>query len=176
RRLAAVDVVVGVHRRLAAQRLARQLAGAVRDDLVDVHVRLGARAGLPYDEREVVVEVAGEDLVADARDEVGLVAPEPRELGVPLRGGPLEHGEAADHLAGHPLPADLEVLARALGLGPPVAVGGDPHLAERVLLYPVLHAVMLLAAAPRPGRPRGVADYRSGPSSHRHSAAEQTSR
>ena len=40
------------------------LVAAVGDDLVDVHVRLRAGAGLPHNEREVPVELPGEDLVA----------------------------------------------------------------------------------------------------------------
>ena len=63
RRLTHVDVVVGVYRRLAPQLAAEQLDGAVRDDLVDVHVRLRARAGLPDVERELGVELPRDDLV-----------------------------------------------------------------------------------------------------------------
>jgi NADPH:quinone reductase-like Zn-dependent oxidoreductase len=43
-----------------------QLDGAVGDDLVGVHVGLGAAAGLPHHQREVVVELAGDDLVGGA--------------------------------------------------------------------------------------------------------------
>ena len=53
RRLAHVDVIVGVHGRLGAHHAAQPLDGAVRDHLVGVHVRLGARARLPDDQREV---------------------------------------------------------------------------------------------------------------------------
>ena len=63
RRLRHVDVVVGVDRLLAAQLAAGQLDGAVGDDLVGVHVRLGAAAGLPDAERELVVELPVDDLV-----------------------------------------------------------------------------------------------------------------
>jgi hypothetical protein len=44
--------------RLLAALAAEQLGGAVGDHLVGVHVGLGAGAGLPDDEREVVVELA----------------------------------------------------------------------------------------------------------------------
>ena len=74
RRLPHVDVVVRVHRRLAADPTAEQLDGAVRQHLVDVHVRLGARAGLPDVERKMVVELAGDRLVGGARDGVRLPA------------------------------------------------------------------------------------------------------
>ena len=42
----------------------RRSSGAVADDLVDVHVRLGARAGLPDRKRKVAVQFAAQDGVA----------------------------------------------------------------------------------------------------------------
>ena len=47
-RLAAVHIVVGVHQALLAARAAQQLAGSVGQHLVEVHVGLRARAGLPH--------------------------------------------------------------------------------------------------------------------------------
>ena len=58
-----------MHRRLAAERRARELAAAVGDHLVDVHVELRAAAGHPDVQREHVVVLAGEDLVADLDDQ-----------------------------------------------------------------------------------------------------------
>ena len=72
-RLAAVDVVVRVHRRLGAERRAEQLVGPVGDHLVGVHVGLGAGAGLPHHQREMLVEPAVRDLLGRARDRVGEV-------------------------------------------------------------------------------------------------------
>ena len=71
RRLAAVDMVVRVHRHLRAHLAAGLLDRAVRDDLVDVHVRLRARTGLPDDEREVIIELAGDDFVGSTDHHVG---------------------------------------------------------------------------------------------------------
>src|SRR5690606_19238851 len=148
------------------ERVAGELGCAVRDHLVDVHVRLRPGARLPHDEREVVVELPLEDLVAHAGDQVRLLALQAGQLGVDERCRLLQHGEGADNLDRHPVPADLEVLPRPLGLGTPVAVGGDLDLAERVLLYPVLHEAMLTApaAAARP-RPGAAATARTGPRS-----------
>ena len=70
RRLRHVDVVVGMHRRLAAERRAGELAAAVGDHLVDVHVELRAAAGHPHVQREHVVMLAGQDLVADLHDQL----------------------------------------------------------------------------------------------------------
>jgi len=63
RALAHIDVIVGVHRHLAAHLPAQDLDGAVGDHLVHVHVSLSARTRLPHDQREVIVQLAGDDLV-----------------------------------------------------------------------------------------------------------------
>jgi hypothetical protein len=57
-----VDVVIGVDGLLGAHVTAQHLDGAVGDDLVGVHVGLGTGAGLPDDQREVVIELARCDL------------------------------------------------------------------------------------------------------------------
>ena len=66
RALRAVDVIVRMHEIFTQQRV-----GAVGDDLVDVHVRLRAAAGLPDGKREVAVERTVEDLVAGGLDGAG---------------------------------------------------------------------------------------------------------
>ncbi len=48
-----------------------ELVRAVRDDLVGVHVRLRAAAGLPDDERELIVELARDHLVGRATITLG---------------------------------------------------------------------------------------------------------
>ena len=53
--LTLVDVIIGVHRSLAAQFSSEQLNGSVGDDLVGVHVGLGAGACLPDHQGEVVI-------------------------------------------------------------------------------------------------------------------------
>jgi hypothetical protein len=52
---------------------AGQLRGAASDDLVGVHVGLGARAGLEHDEREFAVVFAGDHLVGRRDDRLDLV-------------------------------------------------------------------------------------------------------
>ena len=143
-RLAAVDVVVGMDRLLAARHAARELDGAVGDDLVGVHVRLGAGARLEDDERELLVPPSRDHLVGRARDEVGLVGRQLAERAVGERRRLLHDTESADHTAPPVEPAapDREVLQRALGLGAPETVGGDLDGAERVVFGAGLrHAV-----------------------------------
>jgi hypothetical protein len=70
-----VDVVVGVNGLLAAQFSAQHFDSSVRDNLVNVHVGLGARTGLEDDQGEVVDELARDDLVsgvADGLDDLGI--------------------------------------------------------------------------------------------------------
>ena len=164
--LRAVDVVVGVDGRLAAELAAGQLDGAVGDHLVDVHVRLRAAAGLPDDQRKVVVQIAGDDLIGGAHDQVALAHLQHAELRVGERRRLLEDPEGAHHLDRHAFAADAEVVARPFGLRAPVAVGGNAHRAEGVgLLTEARRCVRHLrrapgtACAPRPpararGRPR----------------------
>jgi hypothetical protein len=61
-------VIIRVNRRLAPKRRASKLAAAVGYHLVNVHVELGATAGHPDMQREHVVMLAAEDLVADVND------------------------------------------------------------------------------------------------------------
>lgn len=65
---AAVDVVVRVDGRLAANLATEELNGTVGDDLVGVHVGLSAGAGLPDDEGEVVDEPAVGHLLGSQLD------------------------------------------------------------------------------------------------------------
>ncbi|MNC90817.1 hypothetical protein D3C83_69650 [compost metagenome] len=81
---------------MRAERLAGELVRAIGDHLVGVHVALRARAGLPDDEGEVVVELAGDDFVGGLDDEVGDVLWQLTELGVGLSGALLEDAEGAD--------------------------------------------------------------------------------
>src|SRR5260370_231256 len=71
RGLAHVDVIVGMDRALRAQLAAQQLVGAIGDHFVDVHVGLGAGAGLPDHEREMIVELALAHLAGDPGDGAG---------------------------------------------------------------------------------------------------------
>lgn len=56
-----IDMVVGMDRSFGAHGAAEDFNGAVRDDFIGIHVRLGTGAGLPNHEREVVDELKGGD-------------------------------------------------------------------------------------------------------------------
>jgi hypothetical protein len=80
--LAHVDMIVRVHWLFAPQLTTKNFNGTIRDDLdkiapslitfktrarreaylIDIHVGLSARAGLPYDKRKVIVQLSFNDL------------------------------------------------------------------------------------------------------------------
>ena len=120
---------------LRAHVAAGHLDRAVGDDLVDVHVRLRARAGLPDEQREVVVERPGDHLVRRRDDEVGELGVEATVGLVDHGRGLLQHAHRADDLERHAVGrgvADREVVERPLGLRAPVTGGVDLHIAHAV--------------------------------------------
>ena len=70
RRLAAVDVVDRVQLGVVAELLAHRLEARVGDDLVGVHVGAGARTALDDADHELVVQLAGDDALADVVDDL----------------------------------------------------------------------------------------------------------
>ena len=132
RRLRHVDVIVGMNRRLASERRAGELAAAVGDHFVHVHVELRAAAGHPHMQRKHVVMLAGEDFVADLNDQLVALIVEPLAGMVGVGGGFLQDGVGGDHLARNQILADAEMFERALGLRAPQLVGGNIDLAEAV--------------------------------------------
>src|SRR5438046_1231070 len=98
RRLGHIHVVVWVHVLVGAEAAAQDLVRAVGEDLVHVHVKAHARAGVEYIDNELIHVLSGEDLIA--RREDGVLAPfvETPSLAVRKRGGPLDPNEAADEI------------------------------------------------------------------------------
>ncbi len=123
----------------APEDAARELDGPIGDDFVGVHVGLSAAAGLPDDEREVVVEKARDDLVGGADDELGGSPVELAELGVGDGRGLLDDAQGGDELAGHLFAADLEVGERPRGLRAPVSIGRDSDFTHGVGLDSLRH-------------------------------------
>ena len=132
-RLALVDMIVGMDRRLAAARAGQDLVGPAGDHLVGVHVGLGAGAGLPDDQRELVVMLARRDLARRLLDRLGERRVEPAETRVHPRRRLLHEAQRVDDLARHALVgAEREILDRALGLRAPIAVRRDLERSEAV--------------------------------------------
>ena len=118
--------------------------GPVGDDFVDVHVGLGAGTGLPHHEGEAMVEVSGDDFLANADDQVSLGFGQHPRSTIGLGSGHLEVAKGMDHFNGHAAHrADGEVVAAALRLGAPILVGRHGDFAERVLFNPGLHGMWI---------------------------------
>src|SRR5271156_6645087 len=117
---------------LAAHFAAGHFYGAIGDHLVDVHVGLGAAAGLPDAQWEMIVELAGDDLVGGLGDELRFFWGELAQVLIYEGGGFFEDAEGADEFRRHGVFADVEVDQGAGGLGTVVAVGGDVDLAHAV--------------------------------------------
>jgi hypothetical protein len=131
-RLAAVDVVVGVNRRLVAALATENFVGAVGDDLVGVHVGLRAGAGLPHHQRKIIVEFTVDDFLRRLIDRLGDLFFQLAERQIGPRGGLFLDAERAYQRQRHTLVADGEVLHAALGLGAPVFIGRNLDLAHGV--------------------------------------------
>ncbi len=131
-RLALVDMIVGMDRRFAAARAGHRFVGDSRDHLVDVHVGLGARSGLPDDQREMIVIVARGHRGGGRLDRIRQVGVEAMRAIHP-RGRLLHDGERVDDADRHPLALpEREILDRALRLSAPISVGGNFDRAEAV--------------------------------------------
>src|SRR6185436_12420724 len=120
------------HRLLAAQLAAQKLDGAIGQDLVDVHIALGARTGLPDIERELVIKLARYRLVGRLDDRFGAPWLQPPGLLVDQRACLLNQTVGSVYLDGHAVVADREMLQRALRLRAPVLISGDVDVAEAV--------------------------------------------
>ena len=133
RGLRAVDVIIRVQ-----QPPARQLVAAVRDDLVCVHVRLRAGAGLPDDKRKVVCQLSGDNFIGCGADGAAFFGRHGRgaQAGVRYGGRLFQDAECVDDLRWHGLAAlpDREVFKAALRLRAPIAVCGNADLPHGVML------------------------------------------
>src|SRR5258707_10192517 len=108
-----------MNRRFARERRAGQLAAAVRDHLVHVHVELSAAPGHPHMQWKHVVMLAGEYLVTGINDQLMGLVLEPLADMVRVGCGFLQNGVRSNHLARNEVLADAEVLKGALGLSAP---------------------------------------------------------
>ena len=132
RRLRHVDVVVGMNRLLRSHFAAGDFDGAVGDDLVHVHVGLGAAAGLPDAQRELVVELAGDDFVGGLHDQLGFVGGKLAQILIHQRAGFFEHAKGADQLRRHGVAANVEMQQGTLRLRAPVNIRRDFDLSHAV--------------------------------------------
>ena len=120
--LCTVDMVIGVHRALAATRVARELVGPPGNHFVDVHVALRTATGLPDHQRELLVVLTGDHFVGSLLDQPGDIRGQVTDAVVDACGGFLDQRQGVHHGNGHALLADGEIHPRTLGLRAPVRV------------------------------------------------------
>jgi hypothetical protein len=124
-----------MNRQLAAERGARDLAASIRDHLVHVHVELRSAARHPDVKGKHVVMLARENLVADVDDQLVDLAVETTAGIIRVRRRLLQDRVGLDHFARHQVPADAEMLQRALRLRTPELVRGNVHFTQAVCLF-----------------------------------------
>jgi len=121
-----------MYRLLAAHHAAQHLDRAVRDHLVGVHVRLGARSGLPNHQGKVVVELAVDHFLRRCGDGSPKFGVDVALIDVDQRTGLLDDPQRADDRHRLPFPTDRKVDDGALCLGAPVFVGRHLQRAKAV--------------------------------------------
>ena len=109
------------------------------DDLVHIHVRLRAGAGLPYLQRKLLRVLAAADIAAGIRDGLRLCLRKLAECMVRGRRGGLQHREGVNHLARDRLRADTEILQRTLGLRTPEMLCRHTDLTHSVMFDTIFH-------------------------------------
>src|SRR6516162_9030726 len=134
-----------MNRGLAAERRACELETTVRDHLVHVHVELGAATSHPNMQRKHVVVLTAYDFVADLDDQLILLVTETLAGVVGVGRSLLEGGIGDNHLPGHEIPANAEMLQGTLSLRTPELVRGHFNHPEAVALSS--HVVHVLSPA-----------------------------
>ena len=110
----------------------RHFDGPVADDLVGVHVRRGAGAGLVDVDGKLGVELAGGHFARRGNDGFGDLGFELAEVAVGHRRGRFDETEGADQARRQRLAGDRKVLDGALGLSAVIGLRGDLDLAHGV--------------------------------------------
>ena len=136
-------MIVGVHAAVRAECIPHPLGRPVGDHLVGVHVALGAAAGLPDHQREMLVQAPVDDLLRGVPDRFGHVAGEIAQLSIDRGRALLDEAQRPDQGPRQALGADLEVLERALGLRSPVPIRRHLDLAHAVPLDARAHGLPL---------------------------------
>ena len=105
-------MIVRVNGSLRAHDAARKFDGAVRDHFVGIHIGLSARTGLEDNQWEVVVELALNDLIGCACNQVCNILGQFSQLGVCQRRSLLQRSQCTHHRAApdESITADVEIV------------------------------------------------------------------
>jgi hypothetical protein len=129
-------MVVRVNRRFASERGSSELATAVRDHFIHIHVELRAAAGHPDMQGKHVCMLACEDFIASLNYEFVWLIVEAAADMIGIRGGLLQDRECRDHLARDQVFPNAEVFERPLRLRSPQFVTRYIDFTETVGLSP----------------------------------------
>src|SRR6187200_678094 len=93
---------------------------------------LGAATCLPDDEREVVIEFAADDFIADRGYKLGFLASEKTKVCIGESSGFFEESKVMDEDFWKVIMTDFKHINRALGLSSVIAIHRDGNLAHTV--------------------------------------------
>ena len=160
-RLGFVHVVVGMDGAFLTQLAAAQHVGAVGNDFVQIHVGLRAATRLPDDERKLSVQLVRQNLIAGGGNQVALFGGQHTQIGIGKSGGFFQIGKGFNDFVRHGSGrTDFKIIARTLGLRPPVTLGGNVHFAHCVFFNAVFHLQLLYRLGCRIGWVVGIAPPR----------------
>src|SRR5208283_2676362 len=111
---------------------ARNFNGAIRDDLINIHVGLRARARLPNAQRELVIQLPGNDFVGGADNELSLVGRELAQVLIHQRASLLKRAKSPNQLRRHNVAPNIKMQQRTLRLRPPVNIRRNFNLPHAV--------------------------------------------
>src|SRR6202167_6464166 len=120
---------------LTPHHAAGQFNGAVRNHLIDVHVGLRARTGLPNPKWELISECAVGHLSSGLLDQRRTLRIQFSEIVVHLRGSELEHAERTNDCRRHRFMSNRKVVETPLGLRAPVMIRWYLNRAHRIGLH-----------------------------------------
>ena len=132
RGLTHIAMVIGVNGRFGADLAAQNLDRAVRDHLIGIHIRLRARTCLPHDQREMLIQLAINNLLRGGDHRICQLGGQFARSFIGLGTGAFDHAKRADHGDGLLFPTDGEIHQAALCLGAPIFVTGDLKRAKAV--------------------------------------------
>ena len=128
-------MIIRVDRVFAPYLPAEHLNSTIRDDFVDIHVRLRTTASLPDREREVRVQRAINHLPRGSTDSLRKTRFQQTELGVDMRDGPFNRAECPQSRARDAFVTDMKILKGALRLRTPILIRWDMECAHAICFY-----------------------------------------
>ena len=134
-----IDMVVGMEQRLPSLGVAH-----VGDDLVAVHVGLGAAACLPDRQGKLFCQLPGPDGLAGGLNQLVPACVQGAQAVVGGGAGLLQDAKGVDQVRGHLLLSNGKVFKAPLGLGAPEFVRGNRDFTHGVMFYPLFQGGFLL--------------------------------